>query len=43
MTTRSLEAHYLAGGNVPNVIRALIAANRYARLRKDAASNGVYA
>ncbi|MEO6810970.1 MAG: flotillin-like protein FloA [Isosphaeraceae bacterium] len=28
VTTRALEAHYLAGGNVPNVIRALIAANR---------------
>ena len=28
VTTRSLEAHYLAGGNVPNVVRALIAANR---------------
>jgi uncharacterized protein YqfA (UPF0365 family) len=28
LTTRSLEAHYLAGGNVPNVVRALIAANR---------------
>lgn len=28
VTTKSLEAHYLAGGNVPNVIRALIAANR---------------
>ncbi|MGE3822412.1 MAG: flotillin-like protein FloA [Isosphaeraceae bacterium] len=28
LTTKSLEAHYLAGGNVPNVIRALIAANR---------------
>jgi uncharacterized protein YqfA (UPF0365 family) len=28
ITTRALEAHYLAGGNVPNVIRALIAANR---------------
>ena len=26
--TGLLEAHYLAGGNVPNVIRALIAANR---------------
>src|SRR5579864_503693 len=25
ITTRALEAHYLAGGNVPNVIRALIA------------------
>ena len=23
LTTRSLEAHYLAGGNVPNVVRAL--------------------
>ena len=28
MSTRALEAHYLAGGNVPNVIRALIAANK---------------
>ncbi len=28
LTTRSLEAHYLAGGNVPLVIRALIAANK---------------
>jgi uncharacterized protein YqfA (UPF0365 family) len=28
VTTRGLEAHYLAGGNVPNVIRALIAAHR---------------
>jgi uncharacterized protein YqfA (UPF0365 family) len=28
LTTRGLEAHYLAGGNVPNVVRALIAANR---------------
>jgi len=28
LTTRRLEAHYLAGGNVPNVIRALIAAHR---------------
>jgi uncharacterized protein YqfA (UPF0365 family) len=27
-TTSALEAHYLAGGNVPNVIRALIAAQR---------------
>lgn len=26
--TRDLESHYLAGGNVPNVIRALVAANR---------------
>jgi uncharacterized protein YqfA (UPF0365 family) len=28
VTTGGLEAHYLAGGNVPNVVRALIAANR---------------
>jgi hypothetical protein len=28
ITTRALESHYLAGGNVPNVVRALIAANR---------------
>ena len=28
MTTKSLEAHYLAGGNVPQVIRALIAAHK---------------
>jgi len=28
ITTRALEAHYLAGRNVPNVIRALIAAHR---------------
>ncbi|MFP6767697.1 MAG: flotillin-like protein FloA [Planctomycetaceae bacterium] len=28
MQTRHLEAHYLAGGNVPNVIRSLIAAHR---------------
>jgi uncharacterized protein YqfA (UPF0365 family) len=28
VTTRGLEAHYLAGGNVPNIVRALIAANR---------------
>lgn len=28
MTTRALEAHYLAGGNVPLVIRSLIAANK---------------
>jgi uncharacterized protein YqfA (UPF0365 family) len=26
--TRQIEAHYLAGGNVPNVVRALIAADR---------------
>lgn len=28
LTTKALEAHYLAGGNVPMVIRALIAANK---------------
>jgi uncharacterized protein YqfA (UPF0365 family) len=28
ITTRRLEAHYLAGGNVPYVIRALVAAHR---------------
>lgn len=28
MTTRALEAHYLAGGNVPLVIRSLIAARK---------------
>lgn len=34
LTTRALEAHYLAGGNVPNVIKALVAAHR-ARLEID--------
>jgi len=28
LTTRDLESHYLAGGDVPRVVRALIAANR---------------
>jgi len=28
VTTRRLEAHYLAGGNVPHVIKAIIAAHR---------------
>jgi len=28
LTTKDLESHYLARGNVPNVVRALIAANR---------------
>jgi uncharacterized protein YqfA (UPF0365 family) len=28
LTTRDLESHYLAGGRVPNVVRALVAANR---------------
>lgn len=32
--TRELEAHYLAGGNVPNTVRALIAADR-ARITLD--------
>ncbi len=28
LTTQDLESHYLAGGRVPNVVRALIAANK---------------
>ncbi|PQO30562.1 hypothetical protein C5Y96_13910 [Blastopirellula marina] len=28
ITTKALEAHYLAGGNVPQVIKAMIAANK---------------
>ena len=28
LTTRDLESHYLAGGSVPNIVRALVAANR---------------
>jgi uncharacterized protein YqfA (UPF0365 family) len=28
LTTKDLESHYLAGGRVPNVVRALIASNR---------------
>ncbi len=28
VSTQTLEAHYLAGGNVPNVVRAIIAAHR---------------
>ena len=28
ITSKSLEAHYLAGGNVPQVIRAMIAARK---------------
>ena len=28
LTTKDLESHYLAGGRVPNVVRAIIAANR---------------
>lgn len=34
LSTRDLEAHYLAGGNVPNVIKSLIAAHR-ARINLD--------
>jgi uncharacterized protein YqfA (UPF0365 family) len=34
LTTRALEAHYLAGGDVPKVIRALIASHK-ARLDMD--------
>ena len=34
ITTRALEAHYLAGGNVPKVIQALVAAHR-ARIDLD--------
>ena len=34
ISRQQLEAHYLAGGNVPNVIRALVASNR-ARLTLD--------
>jgi len=34
MSAQSLQAHYLAGGNVPNVIRALIAAHK-ARIDLD--------
>jgi len=28
LTTQDLESHFLAGGRVPNVVRALVAANR---------------
>jgi uncharacterized protein YqfA (UPF0365 family) len=33
MTTKALEAHYLSGGNVPLVIRALVAANKAKTIR----------
>ena len=33
ITTKALEAHYLAGGNVPLVIRALVAANKAKTIR----------
>ena len=32
ISRQQLEAHYLAGGNVPNVIRALVASNRARQL-----------
>ena len=35
VTTRRLEAHYLAGGSVPNVIRAIIAVNVADNTRVD--------
>lgn len=33
MTTKALEAHYMAGGNVPLVVRSLIAANKAKTIR----------
>jgi uncharacterized protein YqfA (UPF0365 family) len=33
MTTKALEAHYLSGGNVPLVIRSLVAANKAKTIR----------
>ena len=35
MTSKALEAHYLAGGNVPLVIRAIIAANKAKNIPLD--------
>jgi len=35
ITSRALEAHYLAGGNVPVVIRAIIAANKAKTIQLD--------
>ncbi|MCA9245861.1 MAG: flotillin-like protein FloA [Planctomycetales bacterium] len=35
ITSKSLEAHYLAGGNVPMVIRAIIAANKAKTIELD--------
>src|ERR1043165_3568318 len=35
ITSRNLEAHYLAGGNVPLVIRAIIAANKAKMIKLD--------
>jgi uncharacterized protein YqfA (UPF0365 family) len=35
ITTKSLEAHYLAGGNVPRVVQAMIAANKAKILELD--------
>src|SRR5256885_16204422 len=33
ITSKALEAHYMAGGNVPLVIRALLAANKAKNIR----------
>jgi len=35
ITSRTLEAHYLSGGNVPVVIRAIIAANKAKTIKLD--------
>jgi len=35
LTSKALEAHYLAGGNVPLVIRAIIAANKAKSIQLD--------
>lgn len=35
MTSKALEAHYLAGGNVPLVVRAIIAANKAKTIALD--------
>jgi len=35
LTSKALEAHYLAGGNVPLVVRALIAANKAKTIKLD--------
>jgi uncharacterized protein YqfA (UPF0365 family) len=35
ITSKALEAHYLAGGNVPLVIRAIIAANKAKTIKLD--------
>jgi len=35
ITTKALEAHYMAGGKVPLVIRAIIAANKAKMINLD--------